>query len=313
MASIIEAKMKLPVDFIQNIYSDFNEKIADKILLGMQEERNTTFRVNTIKSNINDVKCVLDNLEINYETVDFYNDALVIKCANGRDLTKLDLYKKGEIYLQSLSSMVPVLALAPNKGERVLDLTAAPGSKTTQIAAMMKNEGYILANEIDKIRCDRLKYNVELLGAKIVEIINEDGTSIGEKYKESFDKVLIDTPCSGEGRFLIKDSKTYGSWSKELVKNLSILQKELFKSAYSYLKKDGIMVYSTCTLNKEENEKIISWALNNFKLEILNIDIKLKEGIKASNIGGNKQIEKAIKILPSKKMEGFFVCKMRKC
>lgn len=312
MISVMQAKMKLPVDFIQNLYRDFNEKTADKILLGMQEERYTTLRVNTLKTGINYVKNVLDNLNIEYETVEFYNDALIIKEANEKDLMKLDLYKNGEIYLQSLSSMIPVLVLSPSKGENVLDLTAAPGSKTTQMAAMMENDGYILANEIDKIRCDRLKHNVELLGANIVQISNEDGINIGEKYREKFDKVLIDVPCSGEGRFLLNDSKTYSAWSNELVKNLSNLQKELFKSAYNALKKDGVMVYSTCTLNKEENEKVINWAIQNFKLEVLDINLKFIESTKASNKGVNKEIEKAIKILPSKRMEGFFVCKLKK-
>lgn len=312
MMSVTQAKMKLPVDFIRNLYRDFNEKTADKILLGMQEERYTTLRVNNLKCNINDLKKTLEELNIEYETVEFYDDALLIKNAREKDLMNLSLYKNGEIYLQSLSSMLPALILAPNKGEKVLDLTAAPGSKTTQMAAMMNNEGYILANEIDKIRCDRLRHNVELQGTNIVEISNKDGMSIGNEYQEKFDKVLLDTPCSGEGRFLIFDSKTYNSWSNELVHNLSKLQKELLKSAYKALKKGGVMVYSTCTLNKEENEKIINWAIQNFELEILDIDLKFKESTKASNKGVNKDIEKAIKILPSKRMEGFFVCKLRK-
>lgn len=312
MMSVTQAKMKLPVDFIRNLYRDFNEKTADKILLGMQEERYTTLRVNNLKCNINDLKKTLEELNIEYETVEFYDDALLIKNAREKDLMNLSLYKNGEIYLQSLSSMLPALILAPNKGEKVLDLTAAPGSKTTQMAAMMNNEGYILANEIDKIRCDRLKHNVELQGTNIVEISNKDGISIGNEYQEKFDKVLLDTPCSGEGRFLISDSKTYNSWSNELAHNLSKLQKELLKSAYNSLKKGGVMVYSTCTLNKEENEKVINWAIQNFELEILDIDLKFKESTKASNKGVNKDIEKAIKILPSKRMEGFFVCKLRK-
>ncbi len=312
MASIMQAKMKLPVDFIQNLYTDFNKKTADKILLGMQEERYTTLRVNTLKSSIANVKDILDKNSIEYEQVEFYADALIIKSANEKDLAKLDLYKNGEIYLQSLSSMIPVLVLDPKKGESILDLTAAPGSKTTQMAGMMQNEGYILANEIDKIRCDRLKHNVELLGAKIVEVSNNDGTNIGKNYNEKFDKVLLDTPCSGEGRFVLEDEKSYCKWSNELVKNLSNLQKELFKSAYNSLKKGGIMVYSTCTLNKEENEKIINWALQNFTLEVLDINLKFNECTKASNKGVNKDIEKGVKILPSNRMEGFFVCKLIK-
>ena len=310
--SIIEAKSKLPMDFIQNLYNEYNERVADKILLGMLNNRYTTLRVNTIKTNITKIKEILNNSNIEFEDVNFYKDALIIKNKTEKDLENLNIYKDGEIYLQSLSSMIPPIILNPKPKEKVLDLTASPGSKTTQMASIMENEGYILANEIDKIRCDRLKYNIEKQEAKIVEVSNKDGRVIGEKLKEKFDKVLLDVPCSGEGRFLINKPSTYSSWSEKQVKELANLQKELFLSGYNALKKGGTMVYSTCTLNKLENENIIDWAIKNFNMEILDIDIKLKEIIKPSIKGLDKRIEKAIKILPSKTFEGFFVCYLRK-
>lgn len=308
MPSVLQAKMKLPVEFIQNLYKNFNEKTADKILLGMQEERFTTLRINTLKTNKEKIKNCLERLKIQYEEVEFYKDALIIKNKKEKELVTLDIYQKGHIYLQSLSSMLPAIILEPQKGENILDLTAAPGSKTTQIGAMMQNEGQIVANEIDKIRYERLKHNIEIQGIKIAEVINKDGREIGKEYKEQFDKVLLDTPCSGEGRFLLNDPKTYNSWSNKLVANLSNLQKSLFESAYKATKKGGTIVYSTCTLNKEENEKIINWAIDKFGLEVQEIDIKLKEGIKVATKGTNN----ALKILPSQRIEGFFVCKLKK-
>lgn len=308
MPSVLQAKMKLPVEFIQNLYKNFNEKTADKILLGMQEERFVTLRVNTIKSNIEEIKSLLDRNNIQYDEVEFYKDALIIKGKKEKNIINLDIYKNGLIYLQSLSSMIPALVLEPRRGENILDLTAAPGSKTTQMGAMMENEGHIVANEIDKIRCERLKHNIEMQGIKIAEVINRDGIEIGNDYKEKFDKVLLDTPCSGEGRFLVNDPKTYNSWSNKLVENLSNLQKKLFESAYNSLKKGGTIVYSTCTLNKEENERIINWAIDKFELEVQEININLKEGIKVTTKGEAS----ALKILPSKRIEGFFVCKLKK-
>ena len=180
------------------------------------------------------------------------------------------------------------------------------------MACMMKNNGYILANEIDKIRCERLKYNVNIQGAKIVEISNNDGRNIGKNLQEKFDKVLLDAPCSGEGRFLVNRQNTYSNWSEKQVNELSNLQKELFESGYNALKSGGTMVYSTCTLNKMENESIIDWTIKKYNIEIVETNIKINETVKPYSKGLDKNVEKAIKILPSKNMEGFFVCLIRK-
>ena len=312
MISINEAKRKLPTDFIENIYELYDLLKVDQILQGMMNPRNTTIRVNTIKYNIQDLMRYFKEKNIKFERVLWYRDALIIKNATEKELQKLEIYEKGYIYLQSLSSMVPPLVLNPKKGEKVLDLTAAPGSKTTQMAALMENEGYILANELDKIRSERLQYNVKSQGAEIVEVINGRGEKIGNSYTEYFDKVLLDTPCSGEGRFLLGKPMTYKDWSLKKVNQLVKIQKKLFESAYNATKKNGIMVYSTCTINKEENEYILDWAINNFDIKLLEINLNIKEAIKGDNTGLNGSIDKAIKILPSKNMEGFFVAKIVK-
>lgn len=312
MISINEAKRKLPIDFIENIYELYDPLKVDQILQGMMNPRNTTIRVNTIKYNIQDLMRYFKEKNIKFERVLWYSDALIIKNATEKELQKLEIYEKGYIYLQSLSSMVPPLVLNPKKGEKVLDLTAAPGSKTTQMAALMENEGYILANELDKIRSERLQYNVKSQGAEIVEVINGRGEKIGNSYTEYFDKVLLDTPCSGEGRFWLGKPMTYKDWSLKKVNQLAKIQKKLFESAYKATKRNGIMVYSTCTINKEENEYILDWAINNFDIKLLEINLNIKEAIKGDNTGLNSSIDKAIKILPSKNMEGFFVAKIKK-
>ncbi|GFR34972.1 RsmB/NOP family class I SAM-dependent RNA methyltransferase [Thermobrachium celere] len=312
MASISDVKRRLPGEFIEFIYEEFSAGTADKMLYSFMGDRYTTLRVNTIKYDINSLMEYFKKENIKFDRVPWYKDALIIKNADEKDLEKLDVYKNGYIYIQSLPSMIPPLVLDPKQGEKILDMTAAPGSKTTQMAAMMNNEGYILANELDKIRCERLKYNVELQGAKIVEVINGRGEQLGEKYKEEFDRVLLDAPCSGEGRFNINDVKSYRFWSVKEVNRLSNLQKKLLVSAFKALKKGGILVYSTCTLNKKENEEVVDWALNNLDLEIMDIDLKINGAIQAFSEGFNKSISKAIRVLPSKELEGFFVCKFKK-
>ena len=310
MLSVLEVKRKLPEAFVEKLYENYTPLTVDKILAGMSGERNTTLRVNALKSNIQEVMKILKENGIKFERVPWYNDALIIKNVSEKQIQKLSIYENGCIYLQSLSSMVPPIVLNPKENEKVLDLTAAPGSKTTQMAVMMKNNGCILANELDKLRCERLKYNIEKQGAKIVEVNNGRGELIGKQYEGYFDKVLLDAPCSGEGRFLANDAKTYRGWSEKTLKELVKVQKKLFKSAYQALRAGGEMVYSTCTLNREENEEILEWALQELEVKILKIEINFKN--LAPIISKEEEINNAIRILPSKETEGFFVAKLRK-
>lgn len=312
MASITEIKNRLPKEFVNNLYTMFSPGVVDNIFRGIAEKRFTTLRVNTLKYNIQDLMKYFKEINIKFERVLWYKDALIIKNASEKDIQKLEIYQKGYIYIQSLSSMVPPLILAPQEGENVLDLTAAPGSKTTQIASLMNGKGFVLANELDKLRCEKLKYNINSQGANIVKVINGRGEKIGEQYSEKFDKVLLDTPCSGEGRFTIYNVQSYKTWSPKTVNELTKMQRKLFKSAYNALKPKGTLVYSTCTLNKEENEHILDWALNNFNLKLVPLDVNIREAIPAFNNELNKSINNAIRILPSKNMEGFFVAKFIK-
>ena len=304
MISINEIKHRLPDKFMEELYENYSPIEVDNILIGMNQDRYTTLRVNTLKYDIHSLMNYFKEKNIKFERVPWYKDALIIKNAKEKDIQKLDIYEKGYIYLQSLSSMVPPIVLNPKPSESVLDVAAAPGSKTTQLAAIMDNKGKILANELDKIRFERLKYNIDSQGATIVETINKRGEVLGTIYEEQFDKVLLDTPCSGEGRFIATSAATYRNWSEKTVKDLVKLQKKLIQSAAKALKPRGELVYSTCTINKHENEEIIEYAINELGLKLINIDLEIKDAIRIK--------EKAIKILPSKTMEGFFIAKFVK-
>jgi hypothetical protein len=182
LPSIGDARKKLPGDFVNELYETYSPGVADKILSGMIVDRYTTLRVNTIKYDIQSLMAFLREKNIKFERVPWYNDALIIKNAREREIEKFDIYEKGFLSFQSLSSMVPPVALNPREGEKILDLTAAPGSKTTQMAAMMNNKGYILANELDKIRSERLKHKVNIMGADIVEVVTGRGEKLGSEY-----------------------------------------------------------------------------------------------------------------------------------
>ena len=209
MISINEIKHRLPDKFMEELYENYSPIEVDNILIGMNQDRYTTLRVNTLKYDIHSLMNYFKEKNIKFERVPWYKDALIIKNAKEKDIQKLDIYEKGYIYLQSLSSMVPPIVLNPKPSESVLDVAAAPGSKTTQLAAIMDNKGKILANELDKIRFERLKYNIDSQGATMVETINKRGEVLGTIYEEQFDKVLLDTPCSGEGRFIATSAATY--------------------------------------------------------------------------------------------------------
>ncbi len=304
MISINEIKYRLPDKFMGELYENYSPIEVDNILIGMNQDRYTTLRVNTLKYDIHSLMNYFKEKNIKFERVPWYKDALIIKNAKEKDIQKLDIYEKGYIYLQSLSSMVPPIVLNPKPSESVLDVAAAPGSKTTQLAAIMENKGKILANELDKIRFERLKYNIDSQGATIVETINKRGEVLGTIYEGQFDKVLLDTPCSGEGRFIATSAATYRNWTEKTVKDLVKLQKKLIQSAAKALKQGGELVYSTCTINKHENEEIVEYAINELGLKLINIDLEIKDAIRIK--------EKAIKILPSKTMEGFFIAKFVK-
>ena len=306
MLSVLEVKKRLPKEFVERLYENYTPLTVDKILSGMSGERNTTLRVNILKSNVQAVMNDLKENNIKFDRVQWYGDALVLKNASEKQVQKLELYESGSIYLQSLSSMVPPLVLGPKSNEKILDLTAAPGSKTTQMAAMMENKGYILANELDALRCERLKYNVEKQGATIVEVNNGRGETIGKQYEGYFDKVLLDAPCSGEGRFLANDAKTYRSWSEKTVRELAKLQKKLFKSAYQALKPGGEMVYSTCSILKQENEDLLKKFLKKSKIEIMPINLTDEIPMLPTTLKGT------VCVCPTEIYEGFFVAKIKK-
>ncbi len=236
-----------------------------------------------------------------------------------RTLMETELYKNGYLYVQSLSSMIPPLVLNPKPDEKVLDLTAAPGSKTTQIAALMHNTGEILANDKSHVRIYKLKANLELQGVTNTQVTQLPGEILWKKLPEFFDKTLVDVPCSMEGRFYTEDEKSYRDWSTNKVKLLQETQKFLLRSGIGCTKVGGTIVYSTCTLSVEENEEVINWILQKEKGNVVleQIEINGLPTEKSIITWRDKKpfdpsIAKTMRILPSELMEGFFVAKLRK-
>ena len=163
---MMKMKENVPNFLYEMLVEQYGENIAEEIVSGYVAKRATTLRVNTLKTEPEKIKKELEQAGVEYEKVQWSKEALIIKNTNEVDIRKLDMYNNGEIYLQSLSSMLPVIVLEPKAQENILDMAAAPGGKTTQMAAMSEDKALITACEKNKIRADRLKYNIDKQGAK---------------------------------------------------------------------------------------------------------------------------------------------------
>lgn len=215
----------------------------------------------------------------------------------------------GLFYIQEASSMLPVSALFAdgNMPQRVMDLAAAPGSKTTQIAARMRNSGGILANEFSASRLKVLHANISRCGVSNVALTHFDGRVFGAALPEYFDAILLDAPCSGEG-VVRKDSNALKNWSLASNQQIAQTQRELIDSAFHALRPGGTLIYSTCTLNRQENEEVIHWLLSRYsQAEVLPLDSLFPQADEALTSEGFLHVFPQIF-----DCEGFFVARLRK-
>ena len=196
--------------------------------------------------------------------------------------------------------MLPPIILEPKEGENILDMAAAPGGKTTQIAAITQNKAFITACEKNKIRADRLKYNLQKQGVGCVNVMLEDARKLSDFF--SFDKILLDAPCSGSGTMSVFDN----SFSKELIDRSSKTQEELLRKALKILKPGGEMIYSTCSILAQENEEVLKKVVQKFDAEIVPIEPIDEIPALPTSIDG------LMCISPTYLYEGFFVAKIKK-
>ncbi len=291
-------------DFLLDMLKkQYGENISKQIIEGFASKRKVTFRVNTLKTSVDEVEKILKREKIEYEKVKWCEEAFILKEIKETEIEKLDIYKNGNIYLQSLSSMLPPIILNPKEGADILDMAAAPGGKTTQLAAISNNKAHITACEINNIRAERLKYNIEKQGASCVYIMQKDARTIDDFF--SFDQILLDSPCSGSGTI---NTEKEVNITKNFIDKISKTQFNLLKKAVKILKPGSEMVYSTCSILYEENENNIEKILKEHNVKI--VPIKL-QGIEELPILQAK-IEGTLLLAPTELYEGFFVAKLKK-
>lgn len=290
----------------EKLEKQYGTKITKEIIEGYQTKRKTTLRINTIKSNIEEIKKELEKEKIEYEIVKWSKEALIIKNAYEKTIQEMEIYKNGKIYLQSLSSMLPPIILEPKEETDILDMAAAPGGKTTQIAALTNNKAHITACEKNKIRAERLKYNVDKQGATCVFIMPKDSRFIDDFF--SFDQILLDAPCSGSGTLDYNDANVEKYFTEQLIERSSKTQKTLLSKAIKLLKPGHEMVYSTCSILDCENEDVVSSVIKNGNIEIVPINF---EGMEKLPILPTK-ISGTLCVKPTELYEGFFVAKIKR-
>lgn len=290
----------------EKLEKQYGTKITKEIIEGYQTKRKTTLRINTIKSNIEEIKKELEKEKIEYETIKWSKEALIIKNEDKKTIQEMEIYKNGKIYLQSLSSMLPPIILEPKEGTDILDMAAAPGGKTTQIAALTNNKAHITACEKNKIRAERLKYNVDKQGATCVFIMPKDSRFIDDFF--SFDQILLDAPCSGSGTLDYNDANIEKYFTEQLIERSSKTQKTLLSKAIKLLKPGHEMIYSTCSILDCENEEVVASVIKNGNIEIVPIYF---EGMEELPILPTK-ISETLCVKPTELYEGFFVAKIRK-
>ena len=265
---------------LERLYSRYSEIIPDfrEFMDFIQRPLVQSFRVNTLKAKREETLLLLKDLKI--KPLPFYDDGYCVqgKSKLGNHIT----HNLGLIYVQEVASMIPSIVLDPQPGEVVLDLCAAPGSKTTHIAQVMKNTGLLVANEINRKRIKGLLHNIKRCGVLNEVVVGFRGQRIDRALSDYFDRILIDAPCSAEGTIRKSKAVLY-HWGLKNIQRMARIQKGLLVSGFRALRPGGTLVYSTCTIAPEENEGVVSYLLEKFpEAELMPISIphfKIRPGI----------------------------------
>ena len=287
-------------DFLTELlHHQFGSETADRILTGYALRRPVTFRVNTLKTSCEAVERQFSELGIEIVRAPV-PDAYIVKGAREKELSATPLYERGEIYLQSLSSMLPPFLVDPKAGENILDMTAAPGGKTTELSALSGGEAFLTAVEKDKLRCERLTYNLKKQGVPRVSVLNTDALNLDEYFR--FDKILLDAPCSGSGTLSAFEPVKI---TPKLIENSAKLQEKLLKKALKLMKVGSVLVYSTCSVLREENEEIVKKAVEGGQAELL-------PAVFPFEVPRLNSMQNTVLVPPTELFEGFFCAVLRK-
>lgn len=278
----------------------YGETLTERIMAGFSSRRRSSFRVNTQKATRDEVLAALDGANIAFAPVSWYEDAFIID--DEEAVRALPLYEEGKVYFQSLSSMLPPLFLRGEIGKNVLDMAAAPGGKTSELFNLSGGTSAITACEKNPARAEKLKFNLARQGVTKANVMVTDAATLSDFF--SFDTVLLDTPCSGSGTVDLNVTASKAEFSDKNMAWLKKTQTALINKAVKVLKKGNTMVYSTCSLFKEENEEIVKIALKN---GCVLVPIEAPDGVPLL-----PSMDGTLTVCPNEFFEGFFIAKLKK-
>ncbi|WP_294371048.1 16S rRNA (cytosine(967)-C(5))-methyltransferase RsmB [uncultured Clostridium sp.] len=288
---------------IRLLIKQYGENAAKKIMSGLNSVPKVSIRVNELNSDYDEVYEKLEEMEYEISEGVICPEAINIK--GGKSIENNPLFKEGKITVQDESAMLVAPLLDLEEGMTVIDLCSAPGGKTTHAAEILGNTGKVLAFDLHESKIGLIKENCERLGITNVVACAGDATKLNADLVASSDRVLIDVPCSGLG---IIRKKPEIKWNKKRndLREIIPVQREIMDNAWQYLKQGGVMIYSTCTLNKEENEENIEWFLNTHKdCQVKKIFVGKQDNLIYSREG-------FLTIMPNENMDGFFIAKLEK-
>lgn len=307
------AQSALPDFFEPMLVEQYGPDLAARIVAGCDVRRSSTLRANALLSTREEVASALGDAGIGWRSVPWYADAFVLEGDGARVLRELPLYDQGKVYLQSLSSMLPPLVLGAGPGVDILDMCAAPGGKTTQLAAIGGKGVRITACEMHAPRAEKLEHNLRKLGAGNVVVMRTDARRLDEFFR--FDRILLDAPCSGSGTLRTRDPKLSSRFTPKLVQKSRKSQQALLDKALTLLKPGGTLVYSTCSVLACENEDIVTAALKKAKktkktgvFEVEPVELPDADDLPLLPVS----VEGALCVCPTDLYEGFFVAKIKR-
>lgn len=296
----------LPDTLVTLLHQQYGDALTEKIIAGYRAHRPVTLRANTLKTTIAEVQRRLSEAGMACQPVAWYEDALILPHVTEADVEALPMYQQGEIYLQSLSSMIPPLLMDPREGETILDMAAAPGGKTTQLAALSGGRALITACEKNAIRAERLRFNLERQGASKVNVMQQDARQLDDFF--SFNKILLDAPCSGSGTILLHEGEPSRRMTPDWLKKTAATQAAMLTKALKLLGRGREMVYSTCSILHMENEDVLNRCLKAGGAQIVPIDHPMVQHLPLLPTS----IKGVVCVCPDETHEGFFAAKIRK-
>ena len=296
----LSCEYSYPLELVKKWCDDFGFDFTKELLCEMNKDSRITLRVNTIKTTAKELAEKNESFIIS----PLYEDALI---CDGFDVGNSEIYKNGEVIAQDISAMMASVVLSPRSGEKVLDICSAPGGKTTHIAQLMENKGEVIACDVYEHKIKLIEENKKRMGLEIIKPRLLDATKLNPDFIEQFDKVLADVPCSGYG--IIK-RKPDIKWKNENSDDILKIAKEILTNASKYVKIGGELVFSTCTINREENEdRLKQFLKDNENFETVDITDYLPLELRHETTKDGY-----VTFYPNvDSIDGFFIAKMKRC